>query len=318
MNFDQLILDIKDILAKDKISATVKKIEEVLNKKSPSFDLLILLNADHKRLDNDVIAGIVEYQQQQLHLAKIRGRLLMLINSLKHEDIVLSPPASNSGLDVGYKDFSVSTLIALKKLTPQIASNKFTEFSDRIQNQREKINIAYELKESRASNAYKKIIAMNKTGNNNMRLYRKYLLDFGAAFKELDGELTSMAKVFNTIRTDSTTLTLYQIQNAFSVGVFEQNEYDKMMSEIERMINQFSKTIIFLDEKTEKDKLTMMQNEDKLREFHLLKSLERSINAKIILSDSLNQFIKEWKITQEVIMVYEKEINGKYNSPNTH
>ena len=89
--------ELRDALPKKGVSFLIKSLRELLPGDAPKLDILVGIEADFKKLKSDSFEGILSPDEESREGAKIRKRLLELLQSLEAEDF--DPAVQRSHID---------------------------------------------------------------------------------------------------------------------------------------------------------------------------------------------------------------------------
>ena len=299
MNLEELKKKLKSDFLNKSLPVLLKQIVSDFDKNSERYDDLILIQADHKSLDNNIIRGIIDYNDENIHLAKIRGRLLRFIGNIELSDFNFGE--QNLELQIGTKDLPSKVLVVIGKMTPEIAKSRLISHKEILIRQAESIKYAVKLKDNKAGKSFRKITALNNKNSGDFRLYKKYAKEFAKAFKPLTLTFKKLSKEINEISTEFGILGLYQIQTAYSVGKLNRGEILSFLDLIEEMTQEFKELDDLLKKRIEVEKLDLIENEKLTRVYGLKGPMKKSLNAKILLKESFIQFMQECETIKKVV-----------------
>lgn len=300
---------LKENLCNGSLRNVFQQLLDRFDKRSVNYNTLISLVAEHKNLDDKVIAGTVDYTKENLHLAQIRGRLLRLIDNTEPSDYLSNEQPHKDDIEIGLKELPTKVLISMGKMTLAEVKERLNNHSALIEEQNSNLKNAREQKEILALEAMNKLKSLQKSRNSNIRIYKKYLKDFVFAFKGFDKEIERMADVINRVNEDAGMLCLFQIQSAFEKNNFDLEGFEELLALSNRLISQFDKVIPVLNERIEKEKLNLLLFKEEVKVFEIKSRMKKSINAKILLKDSFIQFADEWQTIHDVILLYHNRLD---------
>ena len=293
MDVDGYILQLKNLLVNKGLAETLMELQRTLDKQSKKYDTLILITAEHKRLDQTYLAGIVNEVEELSLLAKLRARCLRFINSIELEDLIYPNKNAIDQNDFGSKDIPADILISLNRMTPEIAAKRLKVFSDRIKSLIPLVKEASEKKEAHARKAYDRLRAMNRTGKQDLRLLKKYSSNFMAAFDDLNQAWGRIGEALDFASKESAVLVLFQIQNAYTTGKLERSKYEQIRDTINLMIEKYDVIHRTLDERIDNQQHSLLDNEKMLTNLGVIGKSKKGLNSNINLRDSIVRFREE-------------------------
>jgi len=297
----------KNFSKADGLPKVLNKLHEKFNKSSEKYNTLLLLTAEHKKLDDNLIKGLIEYEKENIHLAKIRGRLLKFIDMIDASDIIQNETIKERSIEIGITDLPTKVVFAIGEMTPELAKNRLIRLTESIKNQLETFTDAKNKKDRLGTKAMNKLTALNKSGNKDFRLYKKYLRKLFNAFKDLNTENIKMGEVFNSCSEEFSLLGLYQIQNAYAHNSLYGKNFDELLELSDLLVLDIDKGLPELAKKIKKNKRDFNQNKEQLARFQLKGKAKKTINSEIELRKSLLKFKEEWKIVHDIIQNYRED-----------
>lgn len=299
---------LKKSLCDDNLAIVFQKLLGRFNENSTKYNTLILLVREHRDLDEESIAGIIDYTKEKFHLANIRGRLLKFIDTTEPSDYVSNEQPHKNEIEIGLKDLPTKVLISMGKMTLEEAKKRLKNHLSLLKEQNTNFKKAEENKEILARAAMNKLLALKKSRSINLNVYKKYFKDFTFAFKGFDKEMKRLAEVLNSVREDSVMLCLFQIQSAFAENSVNHEEFEELICLSHNFIFQFDKLNPLMSERIEAEKLNLLRYKDKAKIFKINGRIKKSIESKILLKDSFRQYVDEWRAIHDVILYYQKNL----------
>ena len=83
MTLDQFITYSQTFLAEDKLDDLFEFISGAIRKDTRSYEDYILLSAEYSSIKKQILRGTISHEDQDLKLARIRGKLINLLKNLQ-------------------------------------------------------------------------------------------------------------------------------------------------------------------------------------------------------------------------------------------
>ena len=87
-HIDTYKAEAKEVFRVEGLGSTMKYLEGVLVPKGRVYDSFVMLSAEHVEIERGILSGVLTEEAKQVSLAKLRGRVMYLINSMTVEDIL--------------------------------------------------------------------------------------------------------------------------------------------------------------------------------------------------------------------------------------
>lgn len=289
------IKELKSLLKKDSLKTLFEGLDKCLTKESEKYDDFILIVSSYRNLNKKILDGLLEVSAENVELAKIRRRVMILLNSLEPGDISLMEITTRTGIKLAdnYKDLPPKILLAFGKLTTDYAFKKVKENTELMENQLKKLIIEKEEKDKTAGKEYRKLEALFRKGSKNKKLINKQIKAFSAAFKPYNKEVINFAKHLNIYSEDLSLLLLFLISNY----KIKKDDLSDLVSRAKKVIGKMSNLI----EKIESDNRNI-ENDPTLNSYGIEKEIQDTYKTNSILKVAIENYVKEIRILEEGII----------------
>lgn len=289
----KLQYELKNRLIKNDLKLIIDKLNLEISKESKLFNDFILVSGAYEQIKNEIFRELINEQQKDIKLAKLRGKLIYIIDRLDNESLIIEKnEITKNSFDLssdrrlGYTDFKLKD--ASEKV--KISARNLEDSIKIITENNHKYNTSIE-------NLVKILSKFDGNKDKDWIIRKKIITKFFFSLDENTKFNHKISKVAIMQCYDYTTKFLLYIQEIFA------QDYDICEISSNRMKDHLRESIQIFE-----------YGKNKITESN---SIDRNLNFEIISKDAIREFDKFIDSREKIILFYSNMIGAAMSMINS-